>query len=175
MDRRRRVLPAGAAPWPCCRWCPEPLPGPCSRAGRPRTLGARVLSPCGEHAWLRPQSDPPAILRQGPPANEDTREKAAQGIKAFTELLVTKCTSPAPGVCPDCWPGHLRACPSPLSGVTGLVREGQTGPPLARSVLPHLVPALGCVLGASPGWPPARSLPCHGLDRVGWGVVTDRV
>ncbi|XP_024855404.1 snRNA-activating protein complex subunit 4 isoform X2 [Bos taurus] len=26
----------------------------------------------------------------GPPANEDTREKAAQGIKAFTELLVTK-------------------------------------------------------------------------------------
>nr|XP_055126356.1 snRNA-activating protein complex subunit 4 isoform X5 [Symphalangus syndactylus] len=26
----------------------------------------------------------------GPPANEDTREKAAQGIKAFEELLVTK-------------------------------------------------------------------------------------
>lgn len=26
----------------------------------------------------------------GPPANEDTREKAAQGIKAFKELLVTK-------------------------------------------------------------------------------------
>ncbi|KAK2120683.1 hypothetical protein P7K49_002069 [Saguinus oedipus] len=31
----------------------------------------------------------------GPPANEDTREKAAQGIKAFEELLVTKCKSPS--------------------------------------------------------------------------------
>lgn len=30
----------------------------------------------------------------GPPANEDTREKAAQGIKAFEQLLVTKCKSP---------------------------------------------------------------------------------
>uniref|UniRef100_A0A8D2H986 snRNA-activating protein complex subunit 4 n=1 Tax=Urocitellus parryii TaxID=9999 RepID=A0A8D2H986_UROPR len=28
--------------------------------------------------------------QQGPPANEETREKAAQGIKAFEELLVTK-------------------------------------------------------------------------------------
>ncbi|XP_011812802.1 PREDICTED: snRNA-activating protein complex subunit 4 [Colobus angolensis palliatus] len=34
--------------------------------------------------------DPADPLISGPPANEDTREKAAQGIKAFEELLVTK-------------------------------------------------------------------------------------
>lgn len=49
----------------------------------------------------------------GPPANEDTREKAAQGIKAFTELLVTKCTSPAPGVRLDRWPGPPEGLPFP--------------------------------------------------------------
>lgn len=34
---------------------------------------------------------PDAALGQGPPANEDAREKAGQGIKTFEELLVTKC------------------------------------------------------------------------------------
>ncbi|XP_067398290.1 snRNA-activating protein complex subunit 4-like [Emydura macquarii macquarii] len=32
--------------------------------------------------------------QQGPPANEDTREKKAQGIKSFEELLVKKCKKP---------------------------------------------------------------------------------
>lgn len=41
------------------------------------------------------------IVRQGPPANEDTREKAAQGVKAFEELLVTKCKSLALPLAPS--------------------------------------------------------------------------
>lgn len=95
---------------------------------------------------------------------------------------MTKCMSPgpagsclsrpAPGVRPDRWPGHLRACPSPPSLVTGRVVRDRAGLPRARSILSRLFPALGCVLGASPGWPPsARSLPCHGLDGVGWGLL----
>lgn len=79
---------------------------------------------------------------------------------------------PSPGVCPDRWPGHLRACPSAPSGVTGRVVRDRPGLPRARSMLSRLAPALGCVLGASPGWPPpVCSLPCHGLDGVGWGVL----
>lgn len=33
----------------------------------------------------------PSNLHQGPPSNEDAKEKAAQGIKSFEQLISTKC------------------------------------------------------------------------------------
>uniref|UniRef100_A0A8C6E0S7 snRNA-activating protein complex subunit 4 n=1 Tax=Moschus moschiferus TaxID=68415 RepID=A0A8C6E0S7_MOSMO len=84
MDKRHRAAPPALLPHGVQSHSPGRAPGLGIHA-RWRT-GSRVpagSTPGSAHSMTD-------ILRQGPPANEDTREKAAQGIKSFEELLVTK-------------------------------------------------------------------------------------